>query len=574
MSLPGFRSLRSRFLFVAFVGVLLPFAGVAVWLNGSAQRSGAELLRQRLDATLAEAVRETGLRWVVLRSALLDVAEHPAVHAALAPDSGDEPTAPRPAIMLRDALGPGGALAGALVDAITLTTMAGPTTWTLLGSDSAAVPDSGAPGDGRTLGRAGISVSVPVHARATGVLIGHLETRLSPESLVQPGVGGVLGVGVVLEVVDRATGQSLSALPFDSRLMQEAAFELGGEHWLVRRRTLEEPAIILAAAAPLAAYTLPFQEAARKGGLTVLVVAAASMLLATLLIRRVTHSLEELATATQAVAAGDLDRRVSERSDSEVGRVGGAFNAMTESLRGTLRRLSQREALAAVGEFASSLAHEVRNPLTAIRIDLQRLDETLPGDSPLRTNLHRALREVNRLDQTVSGALRIARSGAITAELVDLRVPLSRAIEMATPAFATSGGTLRPAEIGAGALAVRGDDAALEQLFLNVLLNAAQSLELDGEAGVSVAVDGGTAQVDIWDTGVGIDPEQLRSVFEPFMSTKREGTGLGLSVARQIVVAHGGTITIDSALEAGTTVSIQLPLEGGGGPAEVRDRGK
>jgi signal transduction histidine kinase len=129
------------------------------------------------------------------------------------------------------------------------------------------------------------------------------------------------------------------------------------------------------------------------------------------------------------------------------------------------------------------------------------------------------------------------------------------------PAVATSGGVLRPAEIGVGELTVRGDEAALEQLFLNVLLNAAQSLEADGEAGVSVSVDGGAAQVDIWDTGVGIDPKQLGSVFDPFMSTKREGTGLGLSVARQIVVAHGGTISIDSALEAGTTVSIQFPIE-------------
>lgn len=557
MSLPGFRSLRSRFLFVAFVGVLLPFAGVAAWLNGSAGRSGAELLRQRLDATLAEAVRESGLRWVVLRTALLDVAEHPTVQAALSQDPG---RAPAP-IILPEVLGPGTGLGSALIDALTLATLAGSTTWTLHGGDGPSGADSGASKGLRTTGRAaGVTVSVPVHLRGGGALVGRLGTRVSPETLVPMGVGGALGVGVLLDVVDRATGQSLTALPFDPRLMGEGDFTVGGERWLVRRRTLEEPAIILAAAAPLASYTLPFQEAARKGGLAVLVVAAASMLLAALLIRRVTHSLEELATATQAVAEGDLDRTVSGRSDSEAGRVGRAFNAMTESLRGTLRRLSQREALAAVGEFASSLAHEVRNPLTAIRIDLQRMDETLPVDSPLRTNLDRALREVQRLDQTVSGALRIARSGAITTELVDLWVPLARAIEMSAPAFALSGGVLRPVDLGAGGLTVRGDEAALEQLFLNVLLNAAQALEVGGEAGISVAIDGGNFQVDIWDAGVGIDPEQLRSVFDPFMSTKREGTGLGLSVARQIVVAHGGAISIDSAVEAGTTVSIQLPL--------------
>ncbi|MFN2316310.1 MAG: PAS domain-containing sensor histidine kinase, partial [Gemmatimonadales bacterium] len=277
----------------------------------------------------------------------------------------------------------------------------------------------------------------------------------------------------------------------------------------------------------------------------------------------VTHSLEELATATQAVADGDLDRTVSERSDSEVGRVGHAFNAMTESLRGTLRRLSQREALAAVGEFASSLAHEVRNPLTAIRIDLQRLDETLPMESPLRTNLQRALREVQRLDQTVTGALRVARSGNITMHLIDLRVPLDRALEVAKPAFEQRRGNLRPTEIGNDPLTVWGDENALEQVFLNVLLNAAQALDLEGEAGVTVTVNAGSAQVDIWDTGAGIDPEHVAQVFDPFVSTKSDGTGLGLSVARQIVVAHGGSISIDSAVEAGTTVSVRLPLAAG-----------
>lgn len=558
MSLPGFRSLRSRFLLVAFVGVLLPFAVVAAWLNGSAGRSGEELLRNRLDGTLEQAVWESGKRWVTLRSALLDVADHPDIQAALGhPPDGGAPSSP-PIISI-DALGSGSAVAGALVAPLTLT--AGPRRWTLRGAADSLAPMTEGPGSARLPALvAGISVSVPVHSRGDGAPIGRLETRVTPETLVPQGVGGVLGVGVLLEVVDRATGQSLTALPFDPRLMSDGDFTVGGERWLVRRRTLEEPAIVLVAAAPLAAYTLPFREAARKGGITVLLVAGASMLLATLLIRRVTHSLEELAMATQAVAAGDLDRTVSERSDSEVGRVGRAFNAMTESLRGTLRRLSQREALAAVGEFASSLSHEVRNPLTAIRIDLQRLDETLPAESPLRTNLQRALREVRRLDSTVTGALRVARSGKVTMHLIDLRVPLDRALEVARPAFEGRRVNLRPTEIGPDPLAVWGDEGALEQVFLNVLLNAAQALDVEGEAGVSVTVNAGSAQVDIWDTGAGIDPEHVAQVFDPFVSTKPDGTGLGLSMARQIVVAHGGSIGIDSAVEAGTTVSIQIPL--------------
>ncbi|MFN2317045.1 MAG: hypothetical protein ABR602_10205, partial [Gemmatimonadales bacterium] len=103
MSLPGFRSLRSRFLFVAFVGIVLPFAAVAAWLNGSAGRSGEELLRNRLDGTLEQAVWESGKRWVTLRSALLDVAGHPDIQAALShPPNGGAP--PSPLIISIDAL--------------------------------------------------------------------------------------------------------------------------------------------------------------------------------------------------------------------------------------------------------------------------------------------------------------------------------------------------------------------------------------------------------------------------------------------------------------------------------------
>jgi len=561
MSLPGFRSIRSRFLFVVFVGVLVPFAVVGAWLSRSAAQSGQALLAGRLESVLSEIARETEAQWAPLRSLLLQVADAPAVQAVLSRHTREE-LATSPSGLLRvPGLGTLGSLTAALNAPLTLVASEGPAKWTIVDAEASRVGGDLRATAGAPVNGAGITVSVPVRAPGGGPVIGRLETRLNVQSLMPPGAGGLSGVGLLLDVVDRATGASQITLPLDPVLLQSAAgFEAGGERWLVRRRTLEEPAIVLVAAAPLGAYTLPFEEAARKGRLAMFVVAVASLGLAYLLIRRVTHSLEDLALATHAVAAGDLDRQVSQRSDSEVGRVGRAFNAMTESLRGTLRQLSQREALAAVGEFAASLAHEVRNPLTSIRIDLQRVEETLPPDSPHRVPLGRALREVQRLDQTVSGALRLARSGTIALDLVDLRDPLSRAIEMATPGFAQCGVTLDQAGIPTVPLLVHGSAAALEQLFLNVLLNAAQALAADGQAGVVVSTTAGSAQVEIWDTGSGIAAEQLATVFEPFISTKQEGTGLGLAVSRQIVAAHGGEISIDSELEAGTTVSIRLPL--------------
>jgi len=546
MNIPGLRSLRRRFLLVVLAGVIIPLAVVGLWLTGSASRSGEGLLRTRLDGALDQVVSEAGMRWVVLRSEMLDLAEYPGANG--------KPGSPGSA---------GGSpnLAAALVSPVTLVSESGNITRTLMNPADSSAP-SGTSGNNALSGdrRRGVAMSVPVYARGGSAPSGRLEAVLRLESLVPDGAGAAAGVGAILQVTDRSTGMSLGALPFDPALMAQSEFELGGDRWVVRRRTLEEPALAIAAASPLGPYTVPFRRAARKGSLVILAVAVGALTLATLLTGTLTRSLEELASATDAVAAGDLNRRVSEETDDEVGRVGRAFNAMTESLRDTIRQLSQRQALVAVGEFAASLAHEIRNPLTSIRIDLQRVEEKLSADSPLRVQLGRALREVQRLDHTVSGALRIARSGSISSHLVDLKVPLQRAIEVAIPAFEQGGGDLHRIEIPGLPLPVRGDEAALEQLFLNILLNSAQALGAGGEAGLSVSTGNGNVEVKIWDSGPGIPADRLEKVFEPFYSTKRDGTGLGLSVAKQIVIAHGGSIDIDSAVDSGTTVSIRLSL--------------
>ncbi len=559
MKLPGLRSLRSRFLLLVLGGVLVPLALTGLWLSNSIARSGESVLDTRLDAALDHVASDASTRWTALQAEMRHIARDSAVRSALlssSPRRGRQ--ASSAAVVVRSAADRN-ALRQALTSPVVLVGMNAETEWTVL--------DEGSPVVGRTrdvrestLAGMELPIVVPVYGTDGRTTIGRVESRLSLWSLVPIGPDGAWGVDAVLQVIDRTTGAALVTLPFDEGLMHQNGFSLDGERWIVRRKAIDEPAVTIIAAAPLTAYTLPFKQAADKGTLAIINVAAITIGVATLLITRLTRSLEELVLATDAVAAGDLERRVSDRSDDEVSRVGRAFNAMTQSLRTTLRQLSQREALVAVGEFAASLAHEVRNPLTSMRIDLQRVDEKLPGDSPLRVQVGRALREVERLDHTVSGALRIARSGNIAADIVDLRVPLQRAIEVAMPSFEQGGAALEQVEIASAALPVRGDEAALEQLFLNILLNAAQALGRDGRAGVTASTRTGRAHVDIWDSGPGIAKDRLDMVFDPFYSTKKDGTGLGLSVARQIVLAHGGTIAIDSGANSGTTVSIRIPV--------------
>jgi two-component system sensor histidine kinase FlrB len=129
--------------------------------------------------------------------------------------------------------------------------------------------------------------------------------------------------------------------------------------------------------------------------------------------------------------------------------------------------------------------------------------------------------------------------------------------------LARSGATLEVAFPPRSGLSVRGDAAALEQLFLNLLLNAAQSLDDGGTVRVAVEDGDGVVRVAVRDAGRGMSPEVRARLFEPFYTTRADGTGLGLPLARRIARAHGGEIDVESAPGAGTTVVVRLPRASG-----------
>jgi signal transduction histidine kinase len=233
---------------------------------------------------------------------------------------------------------------------------------------------------------------------------------------------------------------------------------------------------------------------------------------------------------------------------------------MTESLRGTVRALSQRQAVAAVGEFASALAHEVRNPLSAIRLNMEHLDERLSAHPELRPGVAQALRDIDRLDRTVGGALRVARSGTMELESIELRPVVDAAMRTALPEFSARHAVLGTLPGDTPTVTVSANAAALEQVLLNLLLNAAQALEPRGKAEVSIDADSANVTILVRDNGRGMTPESKARMFEPFFSTKPEGSGLGLTIARRIVTAHRGTISVESAPGEGTVAKVTLPL--------------
>jgi len=227
--------------------------------------------------------------------------------------------------------------------------------------------------------------------------------------------------------------------------------------------------------------------------------------------------------------------------------------------RERLRRMSRADKLATVGELAAGAAHEIRNPLTAIRSSLQYL-ESKNADATSRRLLDSALQETERIDKIVSALLSFARPSEIVKERHDLRLTIDESLELVSFQAKTQNVAVSK-DLPSSPLLIRGDRAQLKQLFLNVFLNAIQAMPAGGILSVEARVkDEQKAVISVRDTGEGIAEENLDRIFDPFFTTKKGGTGLGLSICYNIARTHQGDIEVKSKPGQGTTLFVSLPL--------------
>ncbi len=227
--------------------------------------------------------------------------------------------------------------------------------------------------------------------------------------------------------------------------------------------------------------------------------------------------------------------------------------------RNALHRLQQ---LGTVGEVAASIAHEVRNPLTSIRSSVQSArDLSLPADERASV-LGNVLQEVDRLDRTLTGMLHISQPASSARGAVDIDA-LVRSATAFVRAYARGQGVTLESTPTGETLPVLGDGRELRQVVTNLLLNACQACKKGDRVTASVrrAPDESPfAEIEVKDSGHGIPREHLAKVFDSFFTTRPQGTGLGLSFCRDVVRRHGGTISIDSVVDAGTSVFVRLPI--------------
>lgn len=231
------------------------------------------------------------------------------------------------------------------------------------------------------------------------------------------------------------------------------------------------------------------------------------------------------------------------------------------------REVDQRERLAAVGQTAAMLAHEIGNPLNSMHMLAQLLQRRLSRaqglDPSIAANLDKILAENRRLNQLLLDFRSLARRREPERRPVDLRALLDRVLELQEPLLDAQGIRVRR-ELPEALPILEADDAKLVQVLVNLVKNAVEAMTPGGTLTVRATADDGTVLLEIEDTGSGI-PDGI-DVFEPFRSTKAAGTGLGLAIAREIVAAHGGTLDYRTEPGVGTTFRLALPRPSAGSP--------
>jgi signal transduction histidine kinase len=285
----------------------------------------------------------------------------------------------------------------------------------------------------------------------------------------------------------------------------------------------------------------------------------------------------ELQQKIAQLGGGDLTAAVSfSHRNDEIGDLGRNFNQMVEQLRESrveIERLhrtqmSRAEHLATLGEMATGLAHEIRNPLAGIAGVIEIIGRDLPTTSPARLVVKDVRQEIARINHIVTDLLQTARPHPPQVRKSDLNTTVEHAVMLGRQqALAKS------IEIALhkdpSLPEVEHDSDQIHQLLLNLLLNALQAIDSSGTITVTLKSQGTTAVVEVADNGRGIHAEDLPHIFRPFYTTKGDGTGLGLSLARRIVEDHQGRIDVTSAIGDGTTFSVILPLRRGTVPDSV-----
>jgi signal transduction histidine kinase len=285
--------------------------------------------------------------------------------------------------------------------------------------------------------------------------------------------------------------------------------------------------------------------------------------------KRITRPITELGRVAEKVAEGNLDFGAPVSGPKEMRTLSQTFNEMLSGLRSkrNLEELLQRaERSAVVGRLASGIAHEIRNPLNFINLSIDHLRASFaPKEDPSRAQYIHMLTtikdELARLNRLVTDFLGYGRPAKLKIREVDARSLIEEVRDLVNTQAEQQGVAVNIEQDGHGDAKLQGDAELIKTCFSNLMINAIQAMPSGGALNISLRPDNGFLEIKFADTGVGIMPEDLGQIFEPYYSTKETGIGLGLPLTKKIIEEHGGKINVESGLGRGTTFTVTLLRE-------------
>jgi signal transduction histidine kinase len=249
-------------------------------------------------------------------------------------------------------------------------------------------------------------------------------------------------------------------------------------------------------------------------------------------------------------------RDVTKRKQAEA-----ALLAKDEELRTMSQQLWQAAKLATMGELTASIAHELNNPLATVSLRVESLLAQAPAETPERRALEVIEQEVERMGALVDNLLHFSRRSPQQISTLDVRAEIDKTLELIQHLLRNRRITVMR-EFAADTPLIQADRQRLRQLFLNLFTNASDAMPQGGTLTIRVTGAAQQVTIDIIDTGVGVAPENLSKIMDPFFTTKPEGsgTGLGLAICRRIMQEHNGTLDLTSdGPGKGATVRLALP---------------
>jgi signal transduction histidine kinase len=572
-------SLRSRiFLTSALLAVLS--IGAAIYLvSDRVTRELEESLQHEIRSTgdLVEQLRTTRAQMFAMSARL--IADAPTLKAAV--DTNDPATVQNNATIYQNQLNS---------NLLLVTNKAGEVLATVGASPRAALVVSTQPSVRKAIDGA---ESISLIAQPDGVL--HLVTVPIVIGISHPDILGTLSVGFLLDdafaqQLKQITGSEIafgmdgrilaSTLPQEARPALAELIDGSNAHANVTFRDEEYVALSLplsqasvggAAKGPVALILRSRTEQLRflhtihteLGGTAVIAVILATVL-SFAVARTITRPLAKITAAMREVAAtGDLTRKIvlqdpSRWHDEDAQLLATTFNTLTDSIAQAQREISQRERLSSLGRLSTVIAHEVRNPLMIIKAALHTLRQSNVSAVAVREAAADIDGEVVRLNKIVNEVLDFARPIHFELASTDVNA-LCR--ESAAAAQVTPGAKV-DLELDKAVPAIRSDAERLRIALVNLIVNARDAMG-DDEARVSVSTRlyDGVVAIVIADRGAGIQRADLPRIFDPYFTTKRGGTGLGLPIAKNILEGLGGAITVNSTPGSGTAIRVELPLD-------------